>query len=172
VALFFLFLHNSKSVTMSQKVRYRELPMSGPTWCPTCFFYYYSTVIMSQNGGILTDPVIDPAVSGQNGRDPPGSGRIRPLIRPDPEDSGLNPAILAGSGQTFSPESGNGDQTLPNSGNNYQTFIFAFRNFFVRTKHRKIFSRKSFFLKMISSKSFYVETNGALVSRKIIAHTL
>jgi len=73
----------------------------------------------------------------------------------DPEDSGLNPAILAGSGQTFSPESGNGDRTLPDSGDNYQTLIFAFRNFFVRTKHRKIFSRKSFFLKMISSKSFY-----------------
>jgi hypothetical protein len=58
-------------------------------------------------------------------------------------------------------ESGNGDRTLPDSGDNCQTLIFAFRNFFVRTKHRKIFSRKSFFLKMISSKSFYVETNGA-----------
>jgi hypothetical protein len=32
------------------------------------------------------------------------------------------------------------------------SLIFAFHNFFKRTKHRKIFSRKSFFLKMISSK--------------------
>jgi hypothetical protein len=107
------------------------------------------------SGRIWTGPAIDPAGSGQNGRDPAGSGRIRPLIRPDPENSGLNPAILAGFGQTFSPESGNGDRTLPDSGDNYQTLIFAFRTFFVRTKHRKIFSRKSFFLKMISSKSFY-----------------
>jgi len=93
---------------------------------------------------------------------PVGSGWIRVLIRPDLEDSGLNPAVLAGSGQTFSLESGNGDWTLPDSGDNYQTLIFSFRNFFVRTKHRKIFSRKLFFLKMISLKSFYVETNEVL----------
>lgn len=118
-----------------------------------------------------------PAGSGQNGRDPAGSGWVRPLtrpdlaktagIRPDPEDSGLNPAILAGSGQTFSPKSGNGDRTLPDSGDNYQTLIFAFRNFFVRTKHRKIFSKKIIFSEndfveiILRWKSFYVETNGA-----------
>jgi hypothetical protein len=93
-------------------------------------------------GRIWTDPAIDSAGSGQNGRDPAGAGRIQPLIRPEPEDSGLNPTILAGSGQTFLPESGNGDRTSPDSGDNYQTLIFTFRNFFVRTKHRKIFSRK------------------------------
>jgi len=83
------------------------------------------------SGRIWMDPAIDPAGSGQNGQDPAGSRRIRQLVRPDPEDSGLNPAILAGSGQTFSPESGNGDRTLPDSGDNYQTLIFAFCNFFV-----------------------------------------
>jgi hypothetical protein len=50
------------------------------------------------------------------------------------------------------PESGDDDRTLPDSGDICQTLIFTFRNFFVRTKHRKIFSRKSFFLKIISSK--------------------
>jgi hypothetical protein len=43
---------------------------------------------------------------------------------------------------TCSPESGNGNQTLPDSCDSY---IFAFRNFFLRAKRWKIFSRKSFF---------------------------
>jgi hypothetical protein len=38
--------------------------------------------------------------------------------------------------------SGNGNRMLPDSGDNC---IFVFRNFFVRTKSWKIFSRKSFF---------------------------
>jgi hypothetical protein len=88
-----------------------------------------------------------------------GYDRIRPLIGLDLEDSNriwLDPAIdPAGSGQTFSPESDNGDWTLPDSGGICQTLISEFCNFFVRAKHRKIFSRKSFFLKMISSKLFY-----------------
>jgi hypothetical protein len=84
-----------------------------------------------------------------NGRDPVGYDWIQ---RSPPE-----------SVQTCSPESSNGDRTLPDSG---KSCIFPIRNFFVRTKHRKIFSRKLFFLKMISSKNilrrkpFYVETNG------------
>jgi hypothetical protein len=69
------------------------------------------------------------------------------LIGPDPEDSGRIWPKRPGSGQTFSSESGNGDWTLPDSGGICQTLIFAFCNFFVRAKHRKIFSRKSFFLK-------------------------
>jgi hypothetical protein len=48
----------------------------------------------------------------------------------DPKEFGWNPAILAGSGQTCSPESGNGDRTLLDSGGICQTLIFAFRNFF------------------------------------------
>jgi hypothetical protein len=104
---------------------------------------------------IWPDPDTDPAGSGQNGRDPAGYDRIRTLIRldltkmtgirPDMTGSGYwsgriwpgtevscrNPAILAGSGPTCSPDSGDGD-----------ICIFTFRNFFVRTKRRKIFSRK------------------------------
>jgi hypothetical protein len=55
--------------------------------------------------------VTDPAGSGQDSAE-------YDLIRPE---SGH----LAGSGQTF----------LPDSGNICQTLIFAFRNFFVRTKY-------------------------------------
>jgi hypothetical protein len=87
---------------------------------------------------------MDPAGSGQNGKDPvtdpAGSGQNSQ----DPKESGRNPTILAGSGQTCLPESGNGN-----------SFIFFFCNFLVRTKRRKIFSRNFFFLKMISSKIFY-----------------
>jgi len=82
----------------------------------------------SQNGW---DPATDLAEFGQNGRDPAGSDRIRRSL-----------AILAGSGQTRSPESSNGDRTLPDSGN---SCIFTFRNFFVQTKIRKIFLRNYFF---------------------------
>jgi hypothetical protein len=67
--------------------------------------------------------------------------RIR-LIWPDPEEFGWNPVILAGSGQTGLSESDNGRSTLPNSGDSCS---FTFRNFFVRTKRRKIFLRKLFF---------------------------
>jgi hypothetical protein len=64
------------------------------------------------------------------------------------------------SGQTCSSKSGNSDRTLPDSGGCCQILIFAFRNFFVRAKCRKIFSRKSFFfLKMISPKIFYGENH-------------
>jgi hypothetical protein len=62
-----------------------------------------------------------PAKSGQNNRDP---ARIRPLIRPDLEESGWNSAILAEFGQICSPESGNGNWTLPDSGDICQTLIF------------------------------------------------
>jgi hypothetical protein len=41
---------------------------------------------------------------------------------------------LAGSG-SFRPEFGNGDRMLSDSGDICQTLIFAFCNFFVRTKH-------------------------------------
>jgi hypothetical protein len=95
--------------------------------------------------------------------------RIQPLIRSDlgkmaeirldlAKMVGIQPDLTGSrgvrqeSGQTCSPESGNGDRTLPDSGN---SCIFASRNFFVRTKCRKIFWRKSFFLKMISLKIFY-----------------
>jgi len=53
-----------------------------------------------------------------------------------------SPVILAGSGQTCLSESDNGRLTLPNSENSCS---FTFRNFFVRTKRRKIFLRKLFF---------------------------
>jgi hypothetical protein len=76
-----------------------------------------------------------------------------------PSQIGRDPAILIGSGQTFSPESGNDDQTLPDSSGICQTLIFGFCNFFVRAKHRKIFSKKLFFLKIISSKLFYDENH-------------
>jgi hypothetical protein len=99
--------------------------------------------------------------SGQNGRDPTGFGWIWPLILPDLDEfghgsgriwpkwpgSGRNLAILAESGQTCSPKFDNGDRTLPDSSD---SCIFTFRNFFVQTKRRKIFSKKIFFLKMIS----------------------
>jgi hypothetical protein len=101
--------------------------------------------------GILPDSG-QAAGFGQNGLDPAGSGRIWPK-RPGSRRFRLDLAKMAGSGQTFLPESDNGDRTLLDSGDICQTLIFAFRNFFVPTKHRKIFSRKS--LKMISSKSFY-----------------
>jgi hypothetical protein len=66
---------------------------------------------------------------------------------------------LVGSGQTCLLESDNGDWTLPDSGGNC---IFAFRNFFVQSKHRKIFLEKSFFIKMIFSKIFYDENHFTL----------
>jgi hypothetical protein len=56
------------------------------------------------------------------------------------------------SGQTYLPESGNGDRTLPDFGS---SCIFAFPKFFVRAERWNFFLRKSFFLKMISSKIFY-----------------
>jgi hypothetical protein len=65
-------------------------------------------------------------------------------IWPDPEESGWNPAILVGSGQMCSLESGNGDSC-----------IFSFRNFFVRTKRLKIFSRKLFFFENDFVEIFY-----------------
>jgi hypothetical protein len=60
--------------------------------------------------------------------------------------------MLARSSQTCSPESGNGNRMLPDSGD---SCLFALRNFFVQAKYWKVFSRKSFFLKLISSKIFY-----------------
>jgi hypothetical protein len=53
---------------------------------------------------------------------------------------------------TCSSESDNGDQTLPDFGG---SCIFTSPNSFMRTKCQKVFSRTSFFLKMISSKIFY-----------------
>jgi hypothetical protein len=63
-------------------------------------------------------------------------GRIRPNMFPESSDDG--------------------GRTLPDSSDGS---IFAFRDFFVRTKRRKIFSRKLYFLKMISSKIFYDENH-------------
>jgi hypothetical protein len=76
-------------------------------------------------------------------------------IRPDlAKMAGIRPD-LTGSGGVLT-ESGNGDWMLPDSGD---SCIFTSRNFFVRTKRRKMFSRKLFFLKMISSKIFYDENH-------------
>jgi len=75
---------------------------------------------------------------GQNGWDLAGSGRVR-----------------LDSGQTYSLEFDNRDRSLPDSGGICETLIFACRNFFMRAKRRKIFSKKSFFFKMISLKIFY-----------------
>jgi hypothetical protein len=73
----------------------------------------------------------------------PDSGQNWPESGHDqnPAGSGQNGRNPAGSSQTCSSE------LLPDSGD---SCIFAFRNFFVRTKRSKIFSRKSFFLKIIS----------------------
>jgi len=97
------------------------------------------------------------------------SGRIRPLIRPDPAGydwilpligpdlakmAGIRPDMtwsgrirkfLAGSGQTFSPESGSGDRMLLDSGSICPNLIFAFCKFFVRAKHWKYFQKNHFF---------------------------
>jgi hypothetical protein len=104
----------------------------------------------SESGRFWTDP----AEFGQNGRDPPGYDRIRKSL------AGIRPNLLAGIRQ-WRPD-------VPDFGGIYHTLIFAFRNFFVQAKRRKIFSRKSFFKKndfdenILRQKSFYVETNGAL----------
>jgi len=82
---------------------------------------------MAGSNRIWMEPATGPTGFGQNGRNPAGSYRIW-----------RNTTILAGFGQTCSPESDNGDRTLPDSG-----------------RCLKIFSRKLFFLKMISSKIFY-----------------
>jgi hypothetical protein len=74
-----------------------------------------------------------------------GYDRIRPLIR----------KIPAESGQTFSPEFGNGDRTLPDSGDICQTLIFHFVIFSYEPNTEKYFRENHFFLKMISTKSFY-----------------
>jgi hypothetical protein len=116
------------------------------------------------------------AGSGQNGRDLARYDMIRPLILSDPEASGWNPAILARSCQTFSSESGNCYRTLSDSSDICQTLIFAFCNFFVRAKHRKIFSKKIIFSEnnfveiILRRKSFYVKTNGALISNNFLIY--
>jgi hypothetical protein len=73
------------------------------------------------------DPVTDQA----------GSGRFRPYL-----------AKTAG----IRSDSEVSDRTLPDSGGICLTLIFEFCKFFVRAKHRKIFS-----LEMISPKLFYDE---------------
>jgi hypothetical protein len=89
---------------------------------------------------------------------------IRPDLHESIHWSGRIWRSLAGSGQTCSPESDNGNQMLPDSGDNC---IFPFRNFFVRTKRRKIFSKKIIFFEndfvenILQRTPFYVETNGA-----------
>jgi hypothetical protein len=85
--------------------------------------------------------------SGQVGRDPAGYD----LIRPDQEVSGhygwIQSNFLAGIRRRL-PDVAGFRQHLPNSD-------FAFCNFFVQAKHRKIFFEKIIFLKIISSKLFY-----------------
>jgi hypothetical protein len=94
-----------------------------------------------------------------NGRlsNPDGTGiRQHPATRilPVPESGRIcmDPATDHAGSDRDSKESGNGDRTLPDSDD---SCIFSFCNFFVRTKRRKIFSKKYFFLKIISSKIFY-----------------
>jgi len=90
-------------------------------------------------------------IPAETGRNPAGSDRIRPLIRPDlAQMAWIRPDLTRSKG--VRTESGNGDRTLLDSGDSCN---ITSRNFFVRTKRRKIFSRKLFFLKMISSKIFY-----------------
>jgi hypothetical protein len=94
----------------------------------------------------------DSAESNQNGQDPAGYD----MIRSDLTGSG---GVLSESGQICWPKSSNGDRILPDSSD---SCIFSFRNFFVRPKRRKIFSRKLFFLKLISSKIFNDENHFTL----------
>jgi hypothetical protein len=76
---------------------------------------------------------------------------IRPLIRPDLIGFG---GVQSESGQTLLSESGYGDRTLQNSAN---SCIFAFRNFFVRTKRWKIFYDGNYFMsKQIVHKLLYI----------------
>jgi hypothetical protein len=51
----------------------------------------------------------------------------------------------AGSGQTFSPESGNGDRTLPDSGGICWTLILAFVIFLCELNAEKYFQKNHFF---------------------------
>lgn len=102
----------------------------------------------------------NPATSGHCRRMPADqilaeSGRNPAMVKSRPDlakMAGIRLNLIGSGGVLL--ESGNDDRTLPDSGNNC---IFTFRNFFVRTKRRKIFSRKFFFLKMISLKIFYNE---------------
>jgi hypothetical protein len=103
--------------------------------------------------------------------DPAGSNHLFSRIRskwPDSPESGQNGWDLIGSRvvrlefghfgrirPNLLTESCNGNQTLPDSGDSHHTLIFAFHNFFVRAKRRKIFSRKLIFLKIILPKIFY-----------------
>jgi hypothetical protein len=113
----------------------------------------------------MTGSATDPAESGQNGQDPAGYD----LIRPDLTGSG---GVLSESGQICWLESGNGDQMLSDSGDSW---IFSFRNFFVQSKRQQIFLRKLFFFEIdfvkniLQWKSFYVETNGALIMSDAIS---
>jgi len=98
----------------------------------------------------------------QAGQIPAKMAGIRPLIRSVLVKMAGIRLDLTGSGNV-QPKTENSDETSPNSGNNC---IFRFRDFFVRTKRRKTFSRKLFFLKndfienILRRKPFYVETNG------------
>jgi hypothetical protein len=67
-----------------------------------------------------------PPDSSQTPAKPTGYDRVLSLIGLDPEVSVRNPAILAGSVQTFLPESSDSDRTLPDSGDISQTLIFSF----------------------------------------------
>jgi hypothetical protein len=81
-------------------------------------------------------------------------------IRPE---SGRNPAILAGFGQTCSPGSGNGDRKLPDSGDSCS---FSFCNFFfARIKRQKKIFENDFIENILPLKPFYVKTNGILKRR-------
>jgi hypothetical protein len=91
---------------------------------------------------MLADQI--PAESGWN----PIMVRSRPNLA---KMAGIRPDLI-GSGRIWPkwPESDNGNRTLPDSDN---SCIFTFHNFFMRTKRRKIFSRKLFF-----SKNDFVKT--------------
>jgi hypothetical protein len=87
-----------------------------------------------QNGRIWIDPATEQAGSGQN-------SWILPLIGPDPVKlSRRNPATVTGRCRILAAFA--------------KLWFLHFVIFFVRAKHRKIFSRKFYFLKMILSKLF------------------
>jgi hypothetical protein len=97
---------------------YRRNPGGAGIWQhPATEIWQHTATVAGCRNPAMVRSWSNLAKSGQNGKDPAGSGR--------------NPAILAESGQTCSPESGNGNQTLTDSGD---SCIFAFRNFFVRAK--------------------------------------
>jgi len=78
-------------------------------------------------------------------------------IRPE---SGRNPAILAGFGQTCSPGSGNGDRNPATVAVSHFVIFF-----FARIKRQKKIFENDFIENILPLKPFYVKTNGILKRR-------